>query len=73
MKTVVTLEACRSCYGLNQIGKTLTVKELIQELEDYPEDSPVVFSNDNGYTYGEISRYDLNAVDVEDEDKDEEN
>ena len=35
-------------YDTEQCGSTLTVKELIEILEDFNEDSPVYFSNDGG-------------------------
>ena len=66
--TVVTLNTNRSGYAPSQISRTMTVKELIWKLEGYPEDMPVMFSNDNGYTYGEITEYD---IDIYEEDEDE--
>ena len=53
-ETYLTIETVRSCYGLCQLGKTMTVGELIDLLSEYDEDMPVAFSNDNGYTYGEL-------------------
>ncbi len=46
-------------YGTDQCGKTLTVGELIEILQEYDEDSPVYLRNDNGYTYGNITRSDI--------------
>lgn len=46
-------------YGTDQCGKTLTVGELIEILQEYDEDSPVYLRNDNGYTYGSITRSDI--------------
>lgn len=46
-------------YDTEQCGSTLTVKELIEILEDFNEDSPVYFSNDGGYTYGSIKYADI--------------
>ena len=46
-------------YDTNQCGKTLTVGELIEILQEYDEDSPVYLRNDNGYTYGSITRSDI--------------
>lgn len=51
----VLLETNRSGYSTDQIGNTLTVGELIGLLQDYDEDCPVYFSNDNGYTYGGLN------------------
>lgn len=57
----LTLEANRSCYSPNQIDKTstMTVGELISYLSDYDEETPVIFSSDNGYTYGELHSYEI--------------
>lgn len=73
MKTVLALNTNRSGYSPSQIGHTMTVKQMIQKLENYPEDMSVMFSNDNGYTYGEITKWDFDIIeDVEDdEDEDE--
>lgn len=50
-------------YDTNQCGKTLTVGELIEILQEYDEDSPVYLRNDNGYTYGSITRSDIYTSD----------
>ena len=72
-KTYVIMETARTGYAPSQLGSTLTVGELIEELEQYDDDMPIIFSNDNGYTYGEI---DLNTVrrytDYDDEDEEDE-
>lgn len=54
-------------YSTEQCGSTLTVKELIQILEDLDGDSPVYFSNDGGYTYGKIRYEDIFESEQEDE------
>ena len=68
MKTFLTLETHRTDYSPAAIGDTLSVRELISLLKQYPQDIPVVFSNDNGYTYGEVREEDFNLVDWNDED-----
>lgn len=45
----------RNGYTSKQCGSTMTVGELIEYLESYPDDVPVFLSNDNGYTYGSIT------------------
>lgn len=53
---IVTLEATRTDYSARAAARqTMTVGELISYLEQYDENSPVVFSNDNGYTYGSLT------------------
>lgn len=54
MKEVIIIEAQREGYSINQLYKTMTVGELIQELSGYDEDTPIYFSHDNGYTYGSL-------------------
>ena len=56
----ITIQATREGYSAEQVtGGTMTISELIdalQEMKDaYGEDSPVVVSNDHGYTYGSLS------------------
>ena len=62
----------RNGYGPEQCGRTLTTGELISILEEFDEDRPVFLFNDNGYTYGSITEYDINASeDLGEEDDDE--
>lgn len=51
----------RSGYMPEQCYSTITVGELIETLEQYDEDLPVYFRNDDGYTYGEIEERDINT------------
>ena len=53
-KTYLCINTARSCYALSQMGSTLSVGELIELLQEYDDDTPVAFKNDDGYTYGEI-------------------
>ncbi len=50
----IFIEGRRDGYSPSQCYTTLTVRELIEELEQYDEDMPVYLRNDNGYTYGSI-------------------
>ena len=52
---IVCFNTARTGYHPNQVGRTMTVGELISELENYDEEAPVFFRNDDGYTYGPIS------------------
>lgn len=56
----VFLNTNRTGYDPEQCGSTLTIGELIEVLEEYDEDLPVYFRNDDGYTYGEIEERDIN-------------
>lgn len=59
-KKYVTIETSREGYAPSQLHDHLTVGELISILRDFNEDMPVIFSNDDGYTYGDIHPYDIN-------------
>lgn len=49
------VQARRESYGKDDVD-TMTVSELIELLQDYDGDLPIVFSHDNGYTYGGIRK-----------------
>ena len=49
----------RNGYEPAQCGRTLTVGELIELLQEFDEERPVYLYNDNGYTYGSITETDL--------------
>ena len=68
---VLTIEAHRDGYSVDQVDETITVGDLIYFLEDYPDDTPVYISNDRGYTYGGISEDDLSLKYVEEEEEEE--
>lgn len=53
------IEANRTCYGAQDVRRTMTVGELIALLEEFDEDTPVILSHDNGYTYGGITEADI--------------
>lgn len=65
---VLFINGKRNGYDTNQCGKTLTVRELIEELECFEDDMLVFLRNDNGYTYGSVTKqdiYDKEAMDDE--------
>ena len=55
MVKAVIINANRDGYTPGQCGSTMTIGELIDELEYYNRDLPVYLSHDNGYTYGALS------------------
>lgn len=56
METIITLATSRDEYDIRRAAKcSMTVEELIGELECLPRNAKIVFSNDRGYTYGYIS------------------
>lgn len=68
----ILLEADRSGYSIEQVGRTMTVRELIDFLESrYDDEDEIYISNDNGFTYGAITEYKFREA-VEDEEDEEE-
>ena len=56
MNQVLTLLTNRAEYEIGSaVEKSITVGELIGLLRMYAPSMPVVFSNDNGYTYGYVN------------------
>ena len=65
-RKAVLIEARRECYGLDQIGRTMTVGDLIYYLKEelcLDDEQPIYISNDNGYTYGRITEAEIKEVD----------
>lgn len=73
MQKIVILNTHRSDYDIRDAADcSMTVGELIDELRGYDEGLKVVFSNDNGYTYGYISSEDVDIVSKETREEEEE-
>ena len=54
---MVILRTNRTYYSAEEAeNESITVGELIERLEEFNPNDKVIFSNDNGYTYGYISR-----------------
>ena len=63
MDFIATLKTNRSEYSIQDAAqRSLTVGELIRELGQLDENAKIVFSNDNGYTYGYVTE---SCVDIE--------
>lgn len=55
---IVTLNSSRDEYSAHTAAtRSITVGELIGLLGQYDDDDKVVFCNDNGFTYGYVTRY----------------
>lgn len=68
MKFIAILKTNRSEYDANlAANNSISVKELIRELEQIDEDAKIVFSNDNGYTYGYIDESCVDIKEIETE------
>ena len=70
MIRIVTLNVNRSEYDIRDAAaRSVTVGELIDELNcNYNRDDKIVFSNDNGYTYGYVGPGYIDVQRVKDED-----
>jgi hypothetical protein len=56
MKPIVTLKTNRDYYDAKECAEnSISVGEFMDMLSNYPSDAKIVFSNDNGYTYGVVS------------------
>jgi len=66
MNEYLVIATRRNGYGPDQVGRTLTVGELKELLEDYDDDTLVVTSHDNEYTFGSIESDDLESKFFED-------
>lgn len=69
MKMKLYLDGRRNGYSPKQCGRTMTVGELINWLEQFDEDAEVFIRNDNGYTYGNINEQSFEE-DYDDDDED---
>ena len=66
-KEYITIETHRTGYAVDQCGKTLSVRELVDYLTQWDDETPVYFSNDNGYTYGSINFNDIDSRTLDEE------
>lgn len=58
MRRALVFEASRDGYGIDQIARNaMTVGDLLGILQDFDEDTLVVLSHDNGYTYGSLPQW----------------
>ena len=73
METIITLATSRDEYDIRRAAESsMTVEELIGELECLPRNAKIVFSNDRGYTYGYISYSKIDMEEVETFEEEEE-
>lgn len=64
---IITLNTHRTGYTPEQCGRTLTIGELTEYLKQWDDETPVYFSNDNGYTYGAVQFEDIDTMQREEE------
>lgn len=70
MKPYISIEIERLGYSPYQVvDRTMTVGDLMSILEDYDPETPIIISNDKGYTYSPIEERNITDGDlVEEED-----
>jgi hypothetical protein len=57
MAQIIKLKTTRDFYNMEDCAEnSLSVDELIDMLSTYPPTAKVVFSNDNDYTFGAITK-----------------
>ena len=66
------IEGRRNGYEPSQCKETMTVKELIEYLEQFDDNTKVYLKNDRGYTYGSIT-YSSFEDECEEGDEEDEN
>lgn len=54
-KSIVYIEGRHNGYAPEQCGQTMTVREMIDFLEQFDEEAQVFLRNDGGYTFGSIT------------------
>ena len=73
MERIITLSTSRDEYDIRRAAeRSMTVGDFISDLENYPLDARIVFSNDSGYTYGTIRSYSISMEEVETFEEEEE-
>ena len=68
----VIMNTRRNGYAPNQCGRTLTVGELIELLEQFDPEEQVFTAHDNRYTYGSVREMDIEFLEDEEEELEEE-
>ena len=64
----IRIKAERYSYSVKESANdSMTVSELINRLRDFPEDMPIIISNDNGYTFGRIWASTIGEITEEEE------
>jgi len=58
-KCILMIRSNHDGYSPDQIPCTMTVGELRDILDMFNDDTPVMFDNDKGYTYGAINSSDI--------------
>ena len=69
-KQIVAIKPERQFYGIKEaLRTTMTVGELIAELQEFDEDAPVVFEFFNMHTFGAVSANRIDEYESDDDDE----
>ena len=63
----IIIDTIREGYAPDQVHRTMTVRELIDFLEDFNDDTPIFLGFDKRYTYGGIREGLIEEMEVGDE------
>lgn len=69
MKKVLFFETEAHAYAPEDCTNTMTVGELREFLECYNDDTLIMFSNDNGYTYGRLFESDIREDEIDEDEE----
>lgn len=73
MEKIVILRTTRDNYDMRECAETsYSVEQIMDILSRCPKDAKVVFSNDKGYTFGELGVNTIRIVEVETKEEEEE-
>lgn len=73
MEKIVILRTTRDNYDMRETAKhSYSVEQIMDILSRCPKDAKVVFSNDKGYTFGELGVNTIRIVEVETKEEEEE-
>lgn len=61
------IEGRRNGYSPEQCGETMTVREMIEWLKQFDDETQLFLINDKGYTYGSITESSFQDEEMEDE------
>lgn len=60
----IIFEAIREGYAPDQVVWPTTVGELMEILADYDEDTAIIISHDNGYTFGSLRNCEVDENEI---------
>lgn len=65
--TAIIIDTNRDGYAPDQVPRTMTVRELVDFLEQYNDDTPIFLGFDRRYTYGGIREGMIEETEVDED------